>query len=211
MPDAQVRADVRECKGLGNLIGWQEIGEDADHRAVEEELGAGWVTLFGGRETPLSYDSRLYSHSHAEAVKMHDGKEGVSPSRYYCHARFTPTHPGIARFTALVTHFVSGAWTNPGQEAEAWRQDMWVRSFDKVQSFVKAENAAGRDVLLLGDFNNPDMAKFTSDQRTVAHQKYDYVIVCPANPETSDLRKQGDARWVSLNSDHDAGAVTLGP
>lgn len=211
LSDSQVRADVTTCKGLGNLISFQEIGEDADHTAVDQILGPDWVTLFDGRETPLCFPAKMYQVLSSQAVKMHDGKSGVSPSRYYCYARLAPTNENIATFTAISTHFVSGAWTNPGQEAEQWRKDMWNKSYGMVQSFIKQENVAGRDVLVMGDFNNPDMRPFTPEQRTVAHQKYDYIIVCPANPSTTDLHKKGDARWVSLHSDHNAGAVTLGP
>jgi len=210
LSDAQVRADVTITKGLGDLIGYQEIGEDADHVAVDQVLGSGWTTLFDNRATPVAYVTEHYKATAWAAVKMHDGKANVSPARYYCWVDLTPMNPGIAPFTMLNTHFVSGAWTNPGQSSEQWRKDMWNESFSLVRDFIVAKNRAGKTVVATGDFNNPDMGKFTSTQTTVAHQYYDYIIVCPA-PEGAVLTKKGDARWTNLNSDHNAGSVTLGP
>lgn len=203
MADARVRADVREAAHLGGWLLFQEIGEREDHVAIEEELGQGWQIRFPTRAVPIAV--RDWCTVKGEGfIKLHEGRAEVSPDRFLVWVDLQT--PGPLDPILMNTHYVSGAWSTPEKPAQAWRQQMWRTSWSQTKAKVDEFNAAGRTVIIGGDFNRGSVERFNPRFRWLAQHGIDKIGMSGPVPGTgpaANLTVRG-TQHVELNSDHDA-------
>lgn len=161
---AQVQHDTKVVAKLGGLIGWQEIGEVADHKAVDQACPPkNWYHEFRSLAVPVSVKKRYWTVVGSGSVKTHNGKAGVSPTRYVVWVVLR--RKGKAQKIAVVnTHYVSGAWNSKPKAAKQWRQDMWKIHWKKQQEIIADLLSQNISVLGTGDFNRVKVDKFFAQQ-----------------------------------------------
>lgn len=203
MPDAFVRADIREVADLGGWLLFQEIGETEDHAAIEEELGPGWEIRFPNRAVPIAV--KTWCTVRGEGfIKLHDGRASVSPNRYLTWVDLST--PGGLDPILMNTHWVSGAWSSPAKPAQAWRQQMWASAWAQTKAKIDEFNQAGRTVIIGGDFNRGSVERFSPRFRWLTQHGIDKIgMSVPVTGEgpAPHLTVRG-TQHVDLHSDHDA-------
>lgn len=216
MPRRHVVADAQRAERLGRprpwrAILWQEIGEAEDHVDVRRALGRTWQHANEASPNPLSLTAGwrvLETGRH----KLHGGLAHVSPSREASWAVIQPKRPHHAvKPLALVgVHYVSGAFSHPGQRAEEWRRGHWDIGHAAHGDLVRTFNAEGLTVVGGGDFNRrgevPDLSPAC---RWVAGSGYDHLYVSQAKGGTRVHLRRSIVTKAGLHTDHPAVSAVL--
>lgn len=187
MPRRFVREDAGRAGRLGRarpwrVITWQEIGEAEDLQDVARALGPSWRHLEADTPQPISV-TRGWHVLETGTVNLHGGLAHVSPARKLTWALIQPRRPHRAVPPVVVTntHDVSGAFTHPGQKAEAWRRQMWDIGHATHGQLVRDFNHEGLTVTGGGDFNRPgEVPDLSPACRWVAGAGYDHIYVSEA-------------------------------
>lgn len=205
MPDWQVRSDMRKIKAWKwfNVIGWQEIGEAADHRAIDSVFASSrFYHLFKHKELAVTVRRVTWTVLEDYYVAAHGGMAGVSPNRGMTVDKMKQRVTG--KLLAVInTHFVSGAWYGEHSH-QTWRRDHWNIHWAKLKTEIEKLNNEGYTVITLGDFNRhrSDMEKLTPTTFWAAFHGYDHIIVSPASAGTKvQVVKKGVYRH-HLFTDH---------
>jgi len=142
---------------FADVIGWQEVergsGPVTDPLGkLREELGPDYTTFaFGGaaNAVPISWRTSMFSlvDDDASCTRTHPGEAHVTPHRYFCSARLRHLDSG-REFVFVNTHFISGIYNHPE------RVDRWNLHMELLRAFVQSQLDAGRQVVVIGDFNN---------------------------------------------------------
>ena len=160
---AQVEHDTKVVAKLGGLIGWQEIGEKADHAAVGKACPPkAWDQEHKTLAVPISTKKRYWTVVDRGRVKTHNGLAGVSPTRYVTWVVLQDRKK--KKFALVNTHYVSGAWNSKPKKQKKWRQDQWRKHWKKQQEVIADLLSADISVLGTGDFNRVKVAKFFPQQ-----------------------------------------------
>jgi hypothetical protein len=157
---AQVVHDTKVVAKMGGIIGWQEIGEREDHRAIDRACPPrSWFQEFDNLDIPISAKKRYWTVEKKGYIKTHNGKAATSPSRYVTWVVLG--RKGKKSSIAIVnTHFVSGAWNNKPKTNKKWRQEMWQVHWKKEQEVIADLLSQGISVIGTGDFNRVKVEKF---------------------------------------------------
>jgi hypothetical protein len=160
----QLRSDVREMGRLCDVIGWSEFGENADHRILRDEL-AHWQHV-GTTECPVSVRRGAFRILDAETVwVLERGRAGVNPRRPAQVAVIESVkRPRLEPFAVVATHWTNGAFSNPGQRAEEWRDDAWLDCWEGTRDVVRELLDDGIPTLLVGDLNARRVPRFVRRQ-----------------------------------------------
>lgn len=130
MPDAEVRADVRTAARDCDLVLWQEIGEEADHRAVREVLGEGWRTSrLETRPSPISWrTARFRLAGEVREIRVSDptprcadGSPSYNPARWITLAPLRVRSTG-QKVTVVSLHFPQRRTCRTADTRERWAQ-----------------------------------------------------------------------------------------
>lgn len=204
MADWQVRADIREIKDWKRwtVLGWQEIGDPADHHALEAIYAPSlFHQLYRRRELAVTVRNTWQVLSH-DWTQTHAGMAGVSPDRGYTTTvlrnRITRRRVGFVN-----THLVSGAWYGE-HDHQAWRQVKWNEHWAAMAQHVRVLNAMQLTTVVVGDFNRhrSDMKPLVPGATWAAYHGYDHIIVCPA-AKGLKVRVAGHGAYPGkLNTDH---------
>lgn len=171
MEDDQVRSDIRKVGSLAGLIGWQEIGEGADHKALEQTLDKGWDHLFDDLAIPVSFQTDEWKVKWTKEVKTHGGKAKVTPPRFVVGACLARRDDPEKKIVYCNTHYISGAWSSPPKDPMPWRRDMWKQHYGIMQDLIKGwVNDGEHTVITVGDFNRKDVPKFMDSQKWIENQ-----------------------------------------
>lgn len=219
LPRDQVRADTLAVKQLGGVLLWQEIAEQDDrddltHSCPPER----WMHVGMNTECPMSFYRSKWTVRASGNELLHGGKAGVSPARYVTWAEVIAKGQDpdlIPPVVVMNTHWVSGGFSNPGQQAEEWRRAQWNVAHLKQTALVARFLAAGRTVIGGGDFNRTgEWTGFAPQHRWLMHGGYDHLWTCEAQLGAKvRLEKTGTLGTDHLFTDHPArwSAVTLHP
>jgi hypothetical protein len=185
----KVRADVltiwRWMRGWV-LFGWQEIGEEADDRAIKNVFSwaRGYRHLFFKRATPISVRRTVWAVTDHYWNRAHGGMAGISPNRGYSVALLK--HRLRLRGLTLAficTHMVSKAWSDPDASHKSWRRARWIEHWAEMTEHIAKLNSQGITAIVVGDLNiNLDELRpmLPANAKVVAHNWYDYIIVFEA-------------------------------
>lgn len=216
LPRPQVRHDLDAVKRLGGIIGWQEIGEASDRADLRARLKSPAWTHHGlSTECPVSLGRRWLSDRGGVEL-LHGGRAKTSPQRVAVWRVVTcADRPRMQPFAVVNSHWVSGAWSHPGQRNEDWRRLMWHQSHDRMAALVARLRRAGLTVLGTGDYNRTgDWEGFGPGHQWLAHSRYDHIWTVPA-PGGVRVRLTGSGTLSTghLFTDHAAAwaRVTLNP
>ena len=175
-----VRHDMALVRKLGGVILWQEIAE-ADDVADLRATVPGYTHLHTDTECPISVWTKGWKVLDYGKVTLHPGKEHVSPHRVATWVRLQRNGSTVPPFVVVNTHWVSGAYSNPGQEAEAWRLAMWAQAHAGMCTLVQGFLAKGITVLGGGDFNRTGaFPGFAPGHRWLINGGYDHLWACEA-------------------------------
>jgi endonuclease/exonuclease/phosphatase family metal-dependent hydrolase len=127
MPDRRVRADAAEVRAHCDVVLWQEIGERADHRAVQ---GRGWKSTRhrkGG--VVVSWrTSRVAAAAGASWVRVSsptprcaNGRPSYNPARWIVRKPLRARATG-QRFTAVSLHFPQRRTCRTEDTRKRWSQ-----------------------------------------------------------------------------------------
>lgn len=217
-PD-MARPLVRECaaeaKKVAGVVGFQEIGEDEDHRDLRSVFGDRFSWSNTNSETPQTWPEYTWRKARPDELPegvtvegkllLHHGKAKTSPNRYLvwvCLVRIDKNggRTSLAPQVFANTHWVSGAWSPRPTLNKGWRKEMWTQGWFRSQTQIRAFNAKGLSVLFRGDLNRSAVQKFTETQAWVARAGIDWIAFCPA-PRGNRFRvKYSDTR--KTPSDH---------
>jgi hypothetical protein len=105
---------------------------------------------------------------------------------------------------------VSGAFSNPGQRAEEWRDERWAIGHAAHGALVRAFNAEGLTVVGGGDFNRRgDIPDLSPACRWVAGAGYDHLYVSQAKNGTRVHPGRVQVNRRGLHTDHPAVSAVL--
>lgn len=181
MPRRWVREDARRVSALTRtrplrVVLWQEIGEAEDLADIGSRL---WPhrTIHGDTRQPITVSPGFKVLARG-VEPLHQGLARVSPGRIATWAILAHPHPRAGRFAVVNVHYVSGAFSNPGQRGEAWRDLQWDVGHQAVAALVKDLRADGLPVMGGGDFNRRgDVPDLTPMTRWVAGSGYDHLFL----------------------------------
>jgi hypothetical protein len=156
----KIRDDVRRMAALCDVFGSTEFGEPSDHRALRDEL-PGWQHV-GMTECPISVRRGvLRIVDHETRWVLPEGRRGVNPRRPATIAVIEHVkRPRLAPFAVVATHWTNGAFSNPGQRAEEWRDDAWLDCWEGTRDVVLELVENGLPTLLVGDLNARRVPRF---------------------------------------------------
>ncbi|OEU85190.1 hypothetical protein DB35_01525 [Streptomyces abyssalis] len=219
--EAAVRAVRRAVKDDGGfaqpLVGWQEIGggdEDGkENRFIRKHFGSGYRNLFLGqgaaRQVPMSVP-RTFDVIDRRVTRAHGGKAGVSPHRVISQAVLELAADPRVRLVVANTHYVSGAWNNEDDPADAWRRKMWKRHFRKHRDDVLEHwHAKGFPVVWTGDVNRNPMPRLVPrDEKRAFPRGIDQIAWLPGTNGT-ELRLER-TKTIPMHVDgHDARVAVM--
>lgn len=216
MPRRHVREDARYAGRLGRRRPWravllQEIGEAEDHVDVAAGLGRGWQHTETDTPDPLALTRGWHILETGQEL-LHGGLAKVSPTRLMTWAVVQPRrpHPAVHPVALVNVHYVSGAYSHPGQAAEAWRRVHWSVGHAIHGQLVRDFNAEGLTVIGAGDFNRKgDVPDLSPSCRWVAGSGYDHVYVSEAKGGTRVHPGRVQVNRRGLHTDHPAVSVVL--
>lgn len=216
MPRRFVTADARYAKQLGRPRPWrvvlhQEIGEPEDHADVRATYGPAWQHVGVSTPNPLAL-TRTWRVLEAGVEHLHGGLQKVSPSRMVTWAVVQPRRPHRAVAPIVVTnaHYVSGAFSHPGQRGEEWRDDHWNAGHVIHGVLVRQFNAEGLTVVGGGDLNRRgDIPDLSPTCWWVAAAGYDHLYVSEAKGGTRVRVRRTATHRAGLHTDHPAVSAVL--
>ena len=216
MPRRFVVSDARFAKKLSRTRPWrvvlhQEIGEAEDHADVRRAYGPGWQHFETDTPDPLALTRAWHVLEHGQE-KLHGGLAHVSPTRLLTWVVAQPRRPHrpVPPVAIINTHYVSGAFTHPGQAREDWRRAHWDIGHASHGALVRTFNAEGLTVIGAGDFNRPgEVPDLSPACRWVANARYDHVYVSEAKGGTRVHPGKVTVRRRGLHTDHPAVSVVL--
>lgn len=217
MPRRFVRSDVSYAMKLGRrhpfrAVLFQEIGEAEDHQDVATVMRRRWWQhLHTNRPDPIAL-TRGFHVLESGVEHLHGGLAHVSPARMATWAVVQPRRPHRpVRPIALVdVHYVSGAFSHPGQRGEEWRRTHWDVGHAGHGALVRTFNAEGLTVVGAGDFNRKgDVPDLSPACRWVAGAGYDHVYVSEAKGGTRAHAGRVQVNRRGLHTDHPAVSVVL--
>ena len=140
MPRRHVAHDVglvgrhRRHRNARRIVLWQEIDTE-DRSVLRHQLPRPWQHI--GMETECPISLLRFDVDDWGVIRLHGGKARVSPARPLTWAivrqrPYLPWGKPWPWFVVLGTHWVSGAWTNPGQRAEPWRRAQWAVGYERT-------------------------------------------------------------------------------
>ncbi len=195
-----------------DVAAWQEIHQPAWHETLDAVLPpVDWAHLARETECPISVRRSLFKVVGRGWVQISKGREGVSPHRVLSWAHLEPVGVAVPGFVVANSHYVSGAFTNPGQvgDDDGWRKSTWLLGHAAARVQLAKFRDAGLTVVLGGDFNAPpaDMPKFWPEQVWAVNDGIDKIAVLPAQGGAKvQVLSTGRA---PLNSDHDLRTARL--
>ena len=159
----QLGEDVRRMGRACDVIGWSELGEAADHVVLRGELPS-WQHV-GSTECVVSVRRSVLRVLDGETVKIADGLKGVNPRRFVAVAVVEHVkRPRLEPFAVVATHWTNGAFSNPGQRAEEWRDDAWQDCWEGTRDVVLDLLDHKLPVLVVGDLNARRVPRFVRRQ-----------------------------------------------
>lgn len=181
MPRRWVREDAQRVSALTRtkplrVVLWQEIGEAEDLRDIGSRL---WPhrTIHGGTRQPITV-SPGFRVLETGVEHLHGGLARVSPGRIAPWAILAHPNPRVGRFVVVNVHYVSGAFSNPGQRGEAWRDLQWDVGHQAVAGLVRDFRDDGLPVMGGGDFNRrTELPDLTPTTRWIAQAGYDHLFL----------------------------------
>lgn len=216
MPDAHVRYDLRKIyswlmknrlrRGRIHFAGFQEIGEQADHRAINAafNLAKGYRQFFLHRQTPIVVRTVLWQVVDRYWIRTHAGLAGISPSRGYSVTLNQHRVWRSKKLAFIDSHFVSAAWY--GDHArQTWRREKWIEHFDEMREHIKTLNSNGWTVIVLADWNRheKDVPEITPTTFLAAtNGYYDHIYVCPSSNGIKLKKVSSDVCREFLHTDH---------
>lgn len=201
----QVRHDMGLVRKLGGVICWQEIAEPDDVADLRSTV-PGYTHMHTDTECPISVWTKGWKVLDYGKVTLHGGKEHVSPHRVATWVRLQRNGSSAPSFVVVNTHFVSGAYSNPGQPEEQWRRAMWAVAHDKMSALVQGFLSQGYTVIGGGDFNRTGaFPGFAPGHRWLINGGYDHLWTCEAsNGGTVEAVATGTLGTDQLFTDHAA-------
>jgi len=206
MPAAHVEHDVESVASAARgaaIVGWQEIGEQEDHDAIDRAFPlTRWFHFFPELAIPITVSKRHFECLELGHERTHGGLARVSPARYFDWVILKrKRRPGVKPFVVINTHFVSGGWTDKPKLDKPWRQEKWLEHFALLQAKVLEFNAKGHDVYVLGDWNRINVDKFVPSQRWLVQHGLDHIAYIPA-PGGRVTKLRSGAILTRLFTDH---------
>lgn len=172
---SQERHDLGLVKALGSVVLWQEIAEANDVADLRATLPS-WTHVHTDTECPISVWTSKWDVVEKGQALLHGGMKGVSPHRVATWAVLQRKGHNVAPFAVVNTHFVSGAFTHPGQVAEEWRVHAWTKAQDGLADVVAMLNGKGYTVVGGGDFNRTgSFPGFSSSHRWLVNGGFDHL------------------------------------
>lgn len=167
-------------KSRDTIIGGQEFGEDADMISLTNAF-SGW-TLVGKGPIPMLLNPKYFKVLDSGYVKTHSGMPNISPERGFNWVLVKRLNrPTVKPFIVIDTHYVSGAF-DASKSMHDWRLLSWRTHHAILIKFVAKQNAAGKDVFLMGDMNKRNY--LASDFGPLAYilsaHGLDHILACPA-------------------------------
>lgn len=208
-PDMERREVRRAAERLGevaDIIGFQEVREHQDVVDINRGLrasGGEFDLLKTGTSTPVAYRKDYFKYADSNVHLFNQASGRVPTPRRQAveidlRRKRRPGHPNLTVFNA---HPINGAFNNNHRDTKDVRRLIWDASFEVFDAAVKASYADGDNIVILGDMNNPHMAKFMAAQHWVMHEHIDYIGVI-AQPR---WRFEVLETWEQNNdSDHNA-------
>lgn len=199
LPPAKVKADMAKVKPLSDLVLWQELAEDRDFTALIKVMGnKEWGNTAHGNECLVSWKREWGTIKLSENVPIAKSAGKFSPKRAL---KRLVLDTAIGEVEVICVHYTNGARQDPK------RKPYWDDCWEGTKKVVDAALAAGRVVIVGGDFNWPTnkVPKFIKGMVWVAggDNGIDGIAVClPSDGFT--LKTKGKTVNTGLNSDHDA-------
>lgn len=156
LPAAQQLHDVRKARGEAGFVLWNEIGEKADHDAIDKAFPRkAWRHLYRRIECPTSMRRRRFKLVLARQVLLHHGSSQIpNPNRYLTITVVRPAwRPWLPKLAVLGTHWVNGAFTDAHTTTRQWRAANWFADLRRTQEEVAQLVGDGITVILGGDLN----------------------------------------------------------
>ena len=151
MPQSAVRHDVRALMGFrADVTCGNEIEPERYKRAWRAESAR-----HGLRARAVAYPDPVAVRGRPVAVyarRLSGGVPGLTPDRWAVVVR----GPSWA---VICTHLVSRAWTSD-DGTTAQRRDIYREEIARLRRIVGRNLAAGRNVIIGGDLNNPDRVRW---------------------------------------------------
>lgn len=199
----QLRADVREMARICDVMGGTEYGENVDHRVLRDELPH-WQHV-GTAECPISVRRNVLRIVDADTKwVLERGRAGVNPRRpaQVAIVEHVKRHR-LPPFAIVATHWTNGAFSNPGQRAEEWRDDAWLDCWEGTRDVVRDLLDERLSVLLVGDLNARRVPRFHRRQEWLPGSGGIDKGAALEAVEGVRFRARGDVRRVELHSKHD--------
>lgn len=156
--------DAKFSFGFGNYFDlWQRVAQRH-----------GKTTFGGPHENPVSVPAGWLVTDHRVPL-VHLGLGGVSPNRFYTEVGVTI---GGEPVSFIGVHAVSEP--RQGVDHAAWRIEHWNTYHAAVATRVAELHAAGRSVVVGGDWNKPDVPPLHDGQVSLVNRGLDHLVVVPA-------------------------------
>lgn len=153
---------------FATAIGWQEVTRAVHRTKMKNQLGTAYRHYIPANSSaaavPVSWRAGYFSFLAARSVKTHDGRLGVTPSRWITIVHLRKRTTG-QRVIVVNTHFISEAFKE-GSSYRAWRLNRWYthlwvlrRELNRIRY-----NNPRAALFLVGDFNRRGYLDFSAQQ-----------------------------------------------
>lgn len=142
---------------FAGIIGWQEVTDRRDRAKLKRQLGRGYRHYIPVTDeaaaVPISWRARNFRYITSRSVKVHRGREHVTPSRWINVVHLRQKLTG-RRVVVINTHFISEAFKR-GSSHRLWRVRKWHKhrtALYRVISQVR-QRRPGTPIVVVGDVN----------------------------------------------------------
>ena len=205
MRRAEVRRAAEQLGAVADIIGFQEIREAEDVVDIRRGLRdkGSFDLVKTSTSTPIAVrtdyfrvtDTRVHVFNQASGRVPTPRRQAVEATT---ERRRRISHPPMAVFNA---HPINGAFNDNHLDTKEVRRLIWDHSFGVFKSAVVDAYARGENIVIVGDMNCKEMAKFLPKQDWIFNGGIDKIAVISQPGWKFDLLE----RWEQENaSDHDA-------
>lgn len=199
---------------FATAIGWQEVTRATHRTKLKNQLGTAYRHYIpadnAAAAVPVSWRAGYFSFLAARSVKTHDGRLGVTPSRWINIVHLKKRTTG-QRVVFVNTHLISEAFRD-GSSYRSWRLNRWYTHLWVLHRELARirYNNPGAALFVVGDFNRRGYVDFSSKRihplRAGTSTPIDHMYaglpgrggcVAKLTPMGSDHNRWRSAAWIA--------------
>lgn len=151
---------------FATVIGWQEVTRPLHRTKLKNQLGTAYRHYIpadsAAAAVPVSWRAGSFAFVAGRSVKTHDGRLGVTPSRWITIVHLKRRSTG-QRVIVVNTHFISEAFKY-GASYLYWRRDRWfthLRVLNRELARIRYHHPRAA-LYLVGDVNHRGYLDFSA-------------------------------------------------